>query len=50
MTYDGPIEAVAPIKAAEAQRLHSEGSGLERVVFVPRGSEALSAFEAALAG
>jgi len=43
-----PIEEAAAIEVAEARRHVAGESGLERVVFAVRGTEALAAFEAAL--
>jgi O-acetyl-ADP-ribose deacetylase len=43
-----PIEEAAAIEVAEARRHVAGESGLERVVFAVRGTEALAAFEATL--
>jgi O-acetyl-ADP-ribose deacetylase len=43
-----PIEEAAAIEVAEARRHVAGESGLERVVFAGRGTEALAAFEATL--
>jgi O-acetyl-ADP-ribose deacetylase (regulator of RNase III) len=43
-----PIEEAAAIEVAEVRRHVAGESGLERVVFAVRGTEALAAFEAAL--
>jgi O-acetyl-ADP-ribose deacetylase len=43
-----PIEEAAAIEVAEARHHVAGESGLERVVFAVRGTEAIAAFEAAL--
>jgi O-acetyl-ADP-ribose deacetylase (regulator of RNase III) len=43
-----PLEEAASIEVEEVLRHLSEGSGLKRVVFAVRGSEARDAFERAL--
>jgi O-acetyl-ADP-ribose deacetylase len=43
-----PIEEAAAIEVAEARRHIAGESGLQRVVFAVRGTEALAAFETAL--
>jgi O-acetyl-ADP-ribose deacetylase (regulator of RNase III) len=43
-----PIEEAAAIEVSEARRHVAGESGLERVVFAVRGTEAIAAFEAAL--
>jgi O-acetyl-ADP-ribose deacetylase (regulator of RNase III) len=45
-----PVDEAARIEVEELRRQLSEGSGLERVVFAVRGSEAREAFERALRG
>ncbi len=44
-----PLDQAARIEVAEVRRHLSEGSGLERIVFAARGSDAREAFERALA-
>jgi len=45
-----PLEEAARIEVEEVHRALDAGSGLDRVVFAVRGSEAYAAFERALAG
>jgi O-acetyl-ADP-ribose deacetylase (regulator of RNase III) len=44
-----PLDQAAAIEVEEVRRHLSEGSGLERIVFAVRGSDAREAFEGALA-
>jgi O-acetyl-ADP-ribose deacetylase len=45
-----PLDEAARIEVEEARRHLAAGSGLERIVFAVRGTEAREAFESALAG